>query len=279
MKANDLFANHVHIGRPVALELFLVRLVFGAKTDGGAVVAQRIQPNVDHVLGITRDWNAPLESAAADGKIAQPAFHEGDYFIAPGLRTNKLSMVFVVGKKFFGKRRQFEIVVLFAHRFRGPSALRAGIARFGRIHIKLVIDTILPGIGPLVDESLRLHAAEEFLHAALVPGLSGANEIVVGDVHTVEQTAEFGGYLVNPFLRRHLGSRSRTFNVDAMLVRPGQKKRVVAEHALAARDGVAHNAGIGVPNVRSRVHVVDRRRYIKLRFLVHLYVFSFQINL
>src|SRR5215471_10934059 len=274
MKADDLFANHVHIGRPVPLELFLVRLVSGTKADGAEVIDQRVEPNIDHVLGIARNWNPPLESAAADGKIAQPAFHEGDYFVAPGLRTNKLRMVFVVGKKFFGKRRQFEIVVLFAHRFRGPSALRAGIARLGRIHIKLVIDAILPGIGTGVDEALRLHPAEEFLYAALVPGLSGADEIVVSDVHPIKETAKFSGNLINPFLWRYLGSGGRALNVDAMLIRPGQKKRVVAEHALAARDGVAHNTGISVPNVRARVHVKNRRCNIKLLFLplLHLYL-------
>ena len=93
MEAHNFFADHVHIGRPVAFQLLLVRRIVGAKANRGHVIGQRIEPDVDHVLGIAGHRNAPLERRAADRKIAQSAAHESDHFVAPGFRTNEVGIV------------------------------------------------------------------------------------------------------------------------------------------------------------------------------------------
>ena len=43
----------------------------------------------------------------------------------------------------------------------------------------------------------------------------------------------------------------------------------MAEHAFAPGDGVAHDGGIGVAQVRPRVHVIDGRGDVKLLALIH----------
>ena len=83
MEANNLLADHLHIGGPVFLVLCRVVRAVAERRD---VVGQRIEPDVDHVLGIVRNRNAPGEGAAADGKIAQAGAHERNHFIAPRFR-------------------------------------------------------------------------------------------------------------------------------------------------------------------------------------------------
>ena len=67
---------------------------------------------------------------------------------------------------------------------------------------------------------------------------------------------------------KHFGARSvddagffgGAFDVDAVLVGAGGEDDFVAEHALVATDGVAHDRGVGVADVREAVGVVDRSR-------------------
>ena len=73
VEADNLLADHVHIGRPVFLEASCASACDEPYPMRGDVVGQRIQPDVDHMLGIVGHRNAPGERAAADGKIAQPA--------------------------------------------------------------------------------------------------------------------------------------------------------------------------------------------------------------
>ena len=48
-----------------------------------------------------------------------------------------------------------------------------------------------------------------------------------------------------------------------MLVGAGKEPGVDAERSFAARDGVAHDGGVGVAQMRARIHVVDGRGEIK----------------
>ena len=46
----------------------------------------------------------------------------------------------------------------------------------------------------------------------------------------------------------------------AVFVGAGMEEHVFAEHALATCNGIAGEGGVGVPEVRARVHVIDRSR-------------------
>jgi hypothetical protein len=60
-----------------------------------------------------------------------------------------------------------------------------------------------------------------------------------------------------------------------VLVCPGEEKRIRPEHALAARYRVAGDRGISVPDVRARVHVVDRGRDVELAHADVIFVLGF----
>ena len=61
VEPRDVFADHMHIGRPPFLETTLV----GAEANPRHIVDQRVEPNVDRVVGVPRPWHAPLEAAPA----------------------------------------------------------------------------------------------------------------------------------------------------------------------------------------------------------------------
>ena len=60
VEADDVLADQVQVGRPVALEL-LGTLAAAVVADAGDVVRQRVEPDVDDVLVVEVDRDAPLE--------------------------------------------------------------------------------------------------------------------------------------------------------------------------------------------------------------------------
>src|SRR5205823_14722354 len=83
--------------------------------------------------------------------------------------------------------------------------------------------------------------------------------------------AELRRNLINPLLWRGVGRGGRALHMNAMLIGSRQKKGVIAEHPFAASDGVAHNRRVRVPDMRTRVHVKDRRRDVELLALIHCF--------
>src|SRR5579859_6568647 len=264
MEADDLLADHVYVGGPVALEFLLLVLFFCAQTDSGAVVAQRIEPHVHHVPGITGNRNAPLEGAAADREIAQTALYEGNHLIAPRFWPDETWFLLVMRQQLVGEGRKLKVIVLFAGRLGRATAFGAGSAGTHGIDIKLVKDAVLARVCAFVDKTLVLDTLPQFLSAAFVARLGGADEVIVGDAHLVKQPAEFSRGFVHPLLRRRLCGRGGALHVNAMLVRAGQKPGVIAQHALAAGNRVADQRGVSVADVRPRVHVINGRGDIKL---------------
>ena len=61
MKAHDVLADHVQIGRPVAAKFLAVYIGI---VDGGDVIGERVDPDIHHMLGIAGDWNAPVKGRA-----------------------------------------------------------------------------------------------------------------------------------------------------------------------------------------------------------------------
>ena len=92
VEADDLLADEVQVGGP---EGFVLAVVGAAPAQGGDVVGQRIEPDVDDVLLVARHGDAPVEAGAGDGEIAQAALHEGDDFVAARLRPDEVGMLLV----------------------------------------------------------------------------------------------------------------------------------------------------------------------------------------
>src|ERR1022692_2048131 len=70
--------------------------------------------------------------------------------------------------------------------------------------------------------------------------------------------------LIRVLLRRFASSLRRTLNLLTMLVGAGEEERVGAQQALPPRNGVAGDRGVGMADVRPRVHIVNRGRDVEL---------------
>ena len=108
------------------------------------------------------------------------------------------------------------------------------------------------------------------LHTLFVSVGRGANEVVVGEPHAVPERAELGGDFVSELLRRFSRGLRGAFDFLSVLVGAGKEIGVKAQHALAPGNGVARDGGVGMSDVRTRVHVINRGRDVKL--FAHIWI-------
>ena len=102
------------------------------------------------------------------------------------------------------KGRELEEIILLAHRLRHASAIGANRPR-RPVHISLVGDAILAGVGALVDKAPVAQRGKQMLHAALVPLFGGADKVVVAQPQPVPQPAKLRRDRGGKLLRRAPG--------------------------------------------------------------------------
>ncbi len=260
MEAHNLFPDHVHAG-PV---FFVLALVFLSVSERRNVVRQRVEPDINHVLGIVGHRDAPGERAAADGEIAQAAAHERNHFVAPRLRADEVWLLGVELDQLLFEARELEVIVLFVNGFCRASAIRTRGAGPDRIHVKLVVNAVLASVRALVDVSVVANFTPQSLHALLVALGRCANEIVVGEAEALPACTESFGDLIGKLLRSFAGCLRRSLDLLSVLIGACQEPGVVAQHAMPASDRIAGNRRVGVSNVRTRIHVVDWGRDVEL---------------
>ena len=66
------------------------------------------------------------------------------------------------------------------------AAFGAGIAGLGAVNVCLIMNAVLAGVRPFIDEPFLLQTLPQLLRSLLVPGLSGADKVVVGDAHLLK---------------------------------------------------------------------------------------------
>ena len=99
-----------------------------------------------------------------------------------------------------------------------------------------------------------------------MPSLRRADKIVVLDSQFVPQRPIFPGDPIHKFLGSDARCLRRALNLLPVLIGAGQEESVGAQKPLPARNRVAGNRRIRVPDVRARIHVVNRGRNVELSF-------------
>src|SRR4051794_37162403 len=89
MEADDVLADDMHVGRPIAP--VLVALV--GKADTGDVVGERVDPDIHHVLFVAGHLDAPVERRAGNREIAQAALDEAHHLVLAESGPMKLGCV------------------------------------------------------------------------------------------------------------------------------------------------------------------------------------------
>ncbi len=113
----------------------------------------------------------------------------------------------------------------------GPAAVRARIARLRVVHVQVVMDAVLAGVGAFVDVAVLAAALEQVLHDARVLRAGGALEVVDLQPEQLPLLLELGGDHVAVFLRRLAHALGGALDVDTVLVGAGGQHGAVALHA------------------------------------------------
>ncbi len=109
-------------------EALLVRAV----ADAGQVVVQGVEPDVDRVLRVVRDGDAPLDRRPGDAQVLEPPADEARDLVHPALGPDELRMRLVeLEEPVLVGREPEEIDLLRDERAGLLAAVRAGLAPFG----------------------------------------------------------------------------------------------------------------------------------------------------
>ena len=261
MEPHDVFGNHVHICRPVLVEI-VVGVVFIAQcTD---IVGQSVYPDIDHVLRIESDRNAPCERGTGNAEVFQPRLDEVvDQLHCTGLGLEivgfqqqlfdtlcKGSHFHEVG--FFLCLDDFAVTLrtaaVFVQLGLGPEAFARG--------------AVLALIFTLIDVSQIVQTLEDLLYGFYVVVIGGADIAVIADVHLFPQCLESLDDLIYIFFRRDTLCRRFLFDFQTVFISSGEEDHIIALHSSVPCDRIAGNCCIAVPDMGISRWIVNRCRDI-----------------
>src|SRR5438270_13733109 len=93
-----------------------------------------------------------------------------------------------------------------------------------------------------------------------------ADEVVVRDAHPLPQIPELRRDLVGVLLRSCSRGLRRPLDLLPVLIGAGKEESVGAQKPLPPRYRIARDGRIRVPDVRARIHGVNRGRNVELSF-------------
>ena len=260
MEPEDLLADDVVVGGPVLASLGKGVAVGFAEPQGGDVVHQRVDPDVDHVLGIVGHRHAPREVRAADGDVLKPLAQSAEHFVAPRLGADEVRLL---GKKLLEpllEGTETEVVIALF-----------GANQWLVVHGGLVLEFLGLGLGDVLLlafvvpalELAQVHDAgvdkplDEILHLPSMTRLGRSDEIVVGGTQQRENSLELRGVVVGKLLRGDALSAGDLLDPHPMLVGAGEEKDVTAGKSHEPRIHVANSGRVRVPDMRLVVDVVN----------------------
>src|SRR5207245_10422361 len=95
--------------------------------------------------------------------------------IAARFRLDEVGILLVEIQQRLLKRGQFEKVVFFGDRFRGPAAIGAVVTGLGIRDEGMVVNAVLSSVVAFVDITVLVAEANEPLHGAYVPEVRGVD--------------------------------------------------------------------------------------------------------
>ena len=151
-------------------------------------------------------------------------------------------------------------VITFAELFHRPLTIRTAAVVHVLLRPEPFVERAIPaGVFRTIDEVGVIQLLEESLDHGLVPGIRRANESVVGNGELLPKGLKFRGQPVAMLLRGNSGFGRGLLDFLPVFVQARQKKDLFPEESMPACQHVRRDGGIGMPDVRHVVHVVNRR--------------------
>ena len=260
VEARDVLPDDVQVGRPPGLEQRLV----GAVPDPRNVVDERVDPDVDHAVGIPRNRYAPRLAGPAHRDVFEPRFEQPEHLVAADLRLQELGMGLVVVEQPPPVLRQPEEVVLLLDPLRRPAVHRTVAAVEVLLRLERLARNAVPPLVPaVVDVPGGGQALSQGGHAGPVARFRRADEVVERDVEPRPYAAERLLHLVAEGERRNPELARPLEDVLRVLVVAHQEAGLDAAQPLVPRNDVGRDLLVGGPQVGPAVDVVDRRGEIE----------------
>ena len=258
VELEDVLADEVEGRRPEAVGQVVP---VAGEAERGDVVEQRVEPDVEDLVGIPRDRDPPLQPRARERDVLQPLGDERARLVAELAREDEVRVL----------RRELLELLLEAREAEEPVVLALAVERDLVDRARVVLARLLVGlevraagavpalVGALVDVAVVVDALEDLLHALLVARVGRADEEVVGGLEPRQQRHEVLDVAVAELLRRDALSFGGERDRLAVLVGAGEEEDLLAALAHVAGQHVGGDRRVRVAEVRRRVHVVDRR--------------------
>ena len=272
VEADDLLADKMHVSRPEGLVITVGVLVIHEAQRRG-VVEQRINPDIDDMLGVEIDRDAPLEAGAGNTQILEARVNKVVYHLVDaGARQQEVGVdkqvahaVSILG--------QTEEISLLLGVDNGAAAVRAAaVDELALGPEALTGGAVFADILALVDVALLVHLLEDLLDGLNMVVIGRADEAVVADVHQLPQILDALGALhdvINKLLRGDAGLLGLQLDLLAVLIGAGQELDIVALQALVAGHGIGCHSAVGMADMQLIAGVIDRRSDVEF-FLIHL---------
>ncbi|MPM59569.1 hypothetical protein SDC9_106413 [bioreactor metagenome] len=238
------------IGRP---EFAIERIVLASPPECGNVVAQRVQPDIDHVFAVKIDRNPPREAGAAHAEIFQPRQEEVlQHLVGAAVGLDERRVVLDILDQAIGVLRKPEEIAFLLDQLDRPAAVGTNAARFFNLAVEpeaFAGCAIMPGVFRFIDVALIIKLLEHLLHGLDMIVIRGADEFIIGDVQELPEVLKPCDDMIHIRLRGYTGGLCLAFDLLAVLVRAGEEEGLVPALAVIARDGVCRDRAVSVANV------------------------------
>ena len=191
VETDDFFPHHVNVSGPVLLE---ETVIGGTVTQCSDIVGQGVNPHINHVLRVVRHLDSPVKGSPGDGQVFQSRFQEVvDHLVHPGVRFNKVRVLFVVLHQPVSVLAHLEEVGFFLNQLnfvtrRGlPTddlaiVIAVHFCQLAFSEVFFIIDRIPARVLALVNITLVEELLENLLDGLLVVVVSRSDKFVVGNL-------------------------------------------------------------------------------------------------
>ena len=258
MEPEDVFADDVDVGGP--------EVVAVGGVDGGSVVEEGVDPDVDAVGRIGGHLDAPVRVGrfgvyrAGDGDVLEALLEAAHDFVAAGGGEDEVGVCFDEVEQGFFVFGEFEEVVLLGALFEGLAGDGGFVFGFagGCLGDVFVLGDVVPAdVIAQVDIAGCFECGDVLGDFLGVAGFGGAEEIGVGEPEGLEGGLEGFGVLGGPLERGEIPLGRGGSDAVGVFVCAGEEEDVLAGEALEARGDIGDEGGVAVADVWRVVDVVD----------------------
>ena len=262
VEPEDVLRQQVADGRPERRHEVLAGAGVGERAQ---VVDERVRPDVDDLVGIPGDRDAPRLAGPADREVLEPSGDERPCLVRAEPGQDEVRALVVEREQLLLVRGEPEEPVRLLDPLGLDVVLRAlPVDQLVLVLERLASDAVEARIDVLVDVLAAVVAdpEQELLDEPLVLVVARPDEEVVGHVEAGGERPPRLHDLVRVLLRLEALLGRDAGHLRCMLVDPREQERLTTALPLVAGEDVRGHGRVRVPDVRGRVHVVDRRREV-----------------